>query len=73
MQVVIPSKSNRREAREYDRHLYQLRHLVENGFCDFKQWRGVATRYAKKATSLPGQLPYPCHRTMDESNLTTTP
>ena len=51
MQVVIPSKSNRREAREYDRHLYQLRHLVENGFCDFKQWRGVATRYAKKAAS----------------------
>ena len=51
MQVVIPSKRNRREQREYDRHLYQLRHLVENGFCDFKQWRGVATRYAKKAAS----------------------
>ena len=51
MQVVIPSKSNRREARDYDRHLYQLRHLVENQFCDFKQWRGVATHYAKKAAS----------------------
>ena len=32
MQVVIPSRRNRREQREYDRHLYQLRHLVENGF-----------------------------------------
>ena len=51
MPVVIPSQSNRREAREYDRHWYQLRHLVENGFCDFKQWRGVATRYAKQAAS----------------------
>ena len=51
MQVVIPPKRNRREQREYDRDLYRARHLVENGFCDFKQWRGVATRYAKKATS----------------------
>ena len=44
---VLPPKSNRREKREYDRALYKLRHLVENGFLDFKQWRGVATRYAK--------------------------
>ena len=26
-------------------------HLVENGFLDFKQWRGVATRYAKNSLS----------------------
>ena len=26
-------------------------HLVENGFLDFKQWRGVATQYAKNADS----------------------
>ena len=51
MGVVIPPRSNRREQREYDRDLYRLRHLVENGFCEFKQWRGVATRYAKKAAS----------------------
>ena len=54
MQVVIPSKSNRREQREYDRHWYKLRHLVENEFCDFESaggGRGVATRYAKKAAS----------------------
>jgi transposase len=48
---VIPPKSNRREKREYDRALYRLRHLVENGFLDFKQWRGVATRYAKNSLS----------------------
>ena len=51
MNVVIPSRSNRREQRAYDRDLYQARHLVENGFCSFKQWRGVATRYAKQAAS----------------------
>ena len=45
------AKSNRREKREYDRALYKLRHLVENGFLDFKQWRGVATRYAKNSLS----------------------
>ncbi len=51
MNPVIPPKSNRREKQDYDRALYQLRHLVENGILDFKQWRGVATRYAKKTTS----------------------
>ena len=51
MEPVIPPKSNRKEQREYDRALYKLRHLVENGFLDFKQWRGIATRYAKRASS----------------------
>ncbi len=37
MNPVIPPKSNRKEKREYDRALYKLRHLVENGFLDFKQ------------------------------------
>ena len=44
-------KSNRRERRNYDRAPYKLRHLVENGFLELKQWRGVATRYAKRAAS----------------------
>ena len=48
---VIPPKSNRRVKRDYDRALYRLRHLVENGFLEFKQWRGIATRYAKKTAS----------------------
>ena len=52
MQAVLPAKGNRREQREYDRDLYQARDLVENGICNFKQWRGVATRYAKKAASV---------------------
>ena len=51
MNPVIPPKSNRKEKRDYDRALYKLRHLVENGFLEFKQWRGVATRYAKNSLS----------------------
>ena len=51
MNPVIPPRRNRREQRGYDRYLYRLRHLVENGFCEFKRWRGIATRYAKKASS----------------------
>ena len=51
MNPVVPPKSNRKAKRKYDRALYQLRHLVENGFLEFKQWRGIATRYAKRAAS----------------------
>ena len=48
---VIPSRRKRKVRREYDSYLYGLRHLVENGFCEFKGWRGIATRYAKKVSS----------------------
>ena len=51
MVSVIPPKRNRTVAREYDAALYQARHPVENGFERLKEWRGVATRYAKNAAS----------------------
>ena len=51
IEVVIPPKKNRKEAREYDTHLYKLRHLVENAFLILKRWRGIATRYAKNTSS----------------------
>ena len=47
MELVIPSKKNRKEQRDYDKYLYKLRHLVENCFLTLKRWRGIATRYAK--------------------------
>lgn len=47
MEPVIPPKRNRKELREYDKYLYRTRHLVENAFLALKQWRGIATRYAK--------------------------
>jgi transposase len=51
MEIVIPPKKNRKEQREYDKDLYKLRHLVENAFLMLKQWRGIATRYAKNTDS----------------------
>jgi transposase len=51
MQAVIPPKKNRKHQRYYDKPLYKLRHLVENAFLHLKRWRGIATRYAKNATS----------------------
>ena len=51
MQAQIPPCKNRKEPRVWDEYLYKLRHLVENAFRDLKEWRGIATRYAKRADS----------------------
>ena len=51
MSPVIPPKKNRKRQRDYDKELYKARHLVENAFLYLKQWRGIATRYAKNAAS----------------------
>lgn len=47
MEVVIPSRSGRIEQRNYDRHTYKERHLVECFFEKLKEFRRVATRYDK--------------------------
>jgi len=46
---VIPPKSQRKVPRDYDRELYEARHLIENFFCKLKQFRAIATRYDKRA------------------------
>jgi len=51
MKAQIPPRKNRKKQREYDKHLYKQRHLVENAFLHLKRWRGIATRYAKNSTS----------------------
>lgn len=51
MQVQTPPRKNRKTPRTYDKHLYKLRHLVENAFLHIKRWRGIATRYAKRSAS----------------------
>ena len=38
MEPVIPSKKNRVIARDYDKELYRLWHLVENAFLHLKRW-----------------------------------
>ena len=60
MQVVIPPKKNRKKQREYDKGLYRYRHLVENAFMKLKQWRGVATRYAKNTKSFLAAVQIRC-------------
>jgi transposase len=60
MEVVIPPKKNRKVQREYDKYLYELRHLVENTFLHLKQWRGIATRYAKNAASFLAAVHIKC-------------
>jgi len=47
--AVIPPKANRTNQREYDKDLYQACHLIENFFCQLKQFRALATRYDKTA------------------------
>ena len=51
MEPVIPPRRHRKVQRQYDKYLYKLRHLVENAFLHLKRWRGIATRYAKRASS----------------------
>jgi transposase len=60
MQVQIPPRKNRKEPRSYDKHLYKLRHLVENAFLYLKQWRGIATRYARNAASFLAAVQIRC-------------
>ena len=54
--IVIPPKTNRRQPRPYDTHLYQARHLIENFFAKLKQYRALATRYDKRAVSFLGAI-----------------
>jgi transposase len=50
----IPSRKNRKETVEYDRHLYKERNEIERFFGRIKQYRRVATRYDKKAANFLG-------------------
>lgn len=46
---VIPSRGNRKEPIDYDKHLYKVRNLVERFIGWAKHFRRVATRYEKTA------------------------
>lgn len=47
VQIVVPSRKNRKEVREYDHHLYKERHLVECCINKLKQFRRVFSRFEK--------------------------
>lgn len=58
--IVIPQKMNCKTQRCYDKAFYRVRYLVENAFLHIKQWRGVATRYAKMLTSFEAAVQIRC-------------
>jgi transposase len=60
MNPVIPPRKNRRTQRSYDKDLYKWRHIVENTFLHLKDWRGIATRYAKNVKSFIAAVQIRC-------------
>ena len=54
--IVIPPKRRRKQPRDYDRHLYRMRHLIEHFFNKLKQYRSIATRYDKTARNFLGAI-----------------
>jgi transposase len=53
---VIPSRACRKQPREFDRHLYKERCLVENFFQRIKCNRRVAMRFEKLAVNFLGMV-----------------
>ena len=60
IEAVIPPKKHRLEQRDYDRHLYKDRNLVERFFNRIKQFRRIATRYEKLARNFFAMLNLVC-------------
>jgi transposase len=46
-EAVIPPRKNRKENREYDKHLYKERHLVECFIGKVKHYRRIFSRFDK--------------------------
>jgi transposase len=47
--AVIPPRKNRKQPREYDRHIYKERHLIECFFGKIKHYRRIFSRFEKTA------------------------
>ncbi len=54
--ACIPSKKNRKQPIPYDAALYRQRHRIENMFGRLKDWRRIATRYDRCATTFFGAI-----------------
>lgn len=50
VEVVIPPRANRIEQREYDKHWYKERHLVECFINKIKHYRRIFSRFEKYAS-----------------------
>ena len=58
MMAVIPARSNRKEPRDYDRHLYRERHVVECFIGKIKHYRRIFSRFDKLASRYLGFLKF---------------
>jgi len=58
--AVIPPRSNRKNPRSYDCHVYGERHLVEFFFNRIKHFRRIATRFEKLADSFLAMIYIAC-------------
>lgn len=56
VRIVIPSRRGALRPRRTDWSLYKQRHRIENFFARLKQYRGIATRYDKRAATFLGAL-----------------
>lgn len=56
--AVIPPKKNRLVQRDYDRHLYRERHLIECFIGKIKQYRRVFSRFEKLSKNYLGFLSF---------------
>ena len=58
IEAVIPPRKNRIEQREYDKHLYKERHLVECFIGKIKHYRRVFSRFDKLSKNYLGFLSF---------------
>ena len=58
MVAVIPARANRKTPRDYDRHLYRERHVVECFIGKIKHYRRVFSRFDKLASRYLGFLQF---------------
>ena len=57
-EAVIPPRANRTQLRDYDRHRYKERHLVECFFNKIKHYRRIFSRFDKLAKRYLGFLSF---------------
>ncbi len=72
VEAVIPPRSNRKSPRDYDRHRYKARNLVERFFNPLKQFRRIATRYEKLAAHFTAMVICGCIMQLLTDPRTTT-
>jgi len=56
MAAVIPPRDNRKEKRQYDKHVYKERHLIECFFGKIKHYRRIFSRFEKTSRNFVGFL-----------------